>query len=45
MFGIPYLGTPLQGITAAILAILGGLGVWYIRGWPERTGGVAEAKR
>jgi hypothetical protein len=26
------LGTPLQAITAGLV----GLGIWYIRGWPER---------
>lgn len=31
-----YLGTPFQGITAALIAAIGALGIWYIRGWPER---------
>jgi hypothetical protein len=37
--GLPSLasfGTPLQGVTAGLIAAFGALGIWYIRGWPER---------
>lgn len=36
-------GTAFQGITAALIATLGGLGIWYIRGWPDRRRAETES--
>lgn len=30
------IGTPLQGVTAAMILAFGTVAIWYIRGWPER---------
>jgi len=35
VFGLQ-LGTVFQGLLVAIVSALGALGIWYIRGWPDR---------
>lgn len=39
---MPYLGTPLQGVSAALIVAFGTIIIWYIRGWPERKRAMNE---